>query len=133
MTEKKKKKGDPFKLIHEISHRRDVIADDPERINDYIPFLVNRAFSYHMDTVWYANMMNQNHSMPKDHQYSFYINIVRPKKRFAKWANKNDNAELQLVMEYFGYNTQKALQALTVLSDEDLETIRKRTNKGGTK
>lgn len=132
MTEKKGKTN-PFKIIDDISHKRDVVADDPERLKEYLPFMVNRAFSYHIDTVYFANMMNRYYDLPVNQQYSFYINIVRPKKRFAKWANKHDNAELQLVKEYFGYSDTKALQALSVLSDDDLETIRKRTRKGGTK
>ena len=38
---------------------------------------------------------------------------------------------LDLVKEYFGYSDQKAQDALTILTDEDLEHIRSKLNKGG--
>ena len=38
---------------------------------------------------------------------------------------------LDLVKEYFGYSDQKAKEALTLLTDDDLELIRSKLNKGG--
>jgi len=35
------------------------------------------------------------------------------------------------VKEYFGYSDQKAKDALTLLTDDDLELIRSKLNKGG--
>ena len=51
--------------------------------------------------------------------------------RYAPWlkASKIDN--LELVKEYFGYSDQKAKDALKILSDDDLEYIQDKLNKGG--
>jgi hypothetical protein len=98
---------------------------------DYNAFMVNRSLSYFPDTVGMANEMNIHHHLDNKLQFEFLINIVRPRKRFAKWAKKESGGDLALVKEYFGYNDSKALQALTILSDDDIKTIRKKLEKGG--
>ena len=48
---------------------------------------------------------------------------------FKELISKIDN--LDLVKEYFGYSDQKAKDALNLLTDDDLELIRSKLNKGG--
>jgi len=38
---------------------------------------------------------------------------------------------LELVKEYFGYSDQKAKDALVILTDDDLDHIRSKLNRGG--
>lgn len=98
---------------------------------DYNPFLINRGLSYHHDTVAIANEMNMRHDCPNIMQYEFLLNIVRKKKRFAKWNKKEYESELEAVKEYYGYNDTKALQALKILSNDQIEEIKIKINKGG--
>lgn len=98
---------------------------------DYNPFLINRGLSYHHDTVAIANEMNMRHDCPNIMQYEFLLNIVRKKKRFAKWNKKEHESELEAVKEYYGYNDTKALQALKILSNDQIEEIKIKINKGG--
>ncbi len=72
----------------------------------------------------------QNHLDPKL-QYDFFINIVRPKKRFAPWLRKDKLNSLELVKEYYGYSDEKARVALKILTDEQLNYIAKRMDRGG--
>ena len=43
----------------------------------YVPFVINRSFSYFRDTVIFANEMNINHTLPSRMQYDFYRNMVK--------------------------------------------------------
>ena len=87
--------------------------------------------SGHIDTILLANEMNvQNHLDPKL-QYDFFINIVRPKKRFAPWLRKDKLNSLELVKEYYGYSDEKARVALKILTDEQLNYIANRMDRGG--
>jgi hypothetical protein len=61
------------------------------------------------------------------------INTVRPRKRFSKWFKQADNDDLDAIKEYYGYSNSKALQALSVLSKNELEIIKTTLNKGGSK
>lgn len=97
----------------------------------YNPFMTNRSLSYHNDTIGLANEMNQRHEIDSIMQYEFLLNTVRSKKRYAKWHKKENDGDLDAIKEYFNYSDTKALQALNVLSDEQLKKIKTKLAKGG--
>lgn len=107
--------------------------DDPEVIKSYPPYIINKCLSGHIDAIMFANEMNQYHFLDKQMQYDFYINILRKKKRFAPWLKKESIDNLNIVKEYYGYNTEKAQQALKILTREQIEFIKNRLDKGGKK
>tara|TARA_S200002703_G_scaffold3562_1_gene5088 strand:- start:1097 stop:1501 length:405 start_codon:yes stop_codon:yes gene_type:complete len=106
-------------------------GDDPAWEKNYPPFIINKCMSQHMDTIIFANEMNRYSSLDKKMQYDFFINTVRPRKRFSPWGKKEKVKDLELVKEFYGYSTEKAMQALRVLSSNQLEIIRDKLNKGG--
>ena len=122
----------PFDFINAINLTKKNLFEDPQAEKDYLPFLVNRGLSYFPDTVLYANEMNRNSGIPKDWQFYFFLNTIPKKKRFSKWHKKDaDSDSLTLVKEYFGYSSEKALEALSILSDEQLAMIKEKLYKGG--
>ena len=126
----------PFDYVNSINNGKNLLdeSDDKEVVvKDYNPFMTNRALSYHNDTLMLANAMNQFSHLDKDLQYLFFINTVRPKKRFAKWAKPEKNDDLNTIVEYYGYSYEKAKQVLDLFSNEDLDRMRKKLEKGGVK
>lgn len=99
----------------------------------YIPYVINRSMSYFMDTVMFANEMNQSSDCPQYLQYLFYRYGIRKGRRFSKWHKSEDSKYLDLVKEYYGYSTEKAQAALKLLTDEQLEIIRTKLDTGGRK
>lgn len=98
----------------------------------YSPYVINKAFSNHADSVLFANEMNLHHQMPKKWQHDVLFYGLRKYKRpFTKWAKPNEDENIKDVMIYFQYNRQKAQQAMKILTEEDLMTIRKDMDKGG--
>ena len=75
--------------------------------------------------------MNVNNHLDSILQFDFLLNSIRSRKRFAHWLKASKIKNLDLVKEYFGYSDQKAKDALTLLTDDDLELIRSKLNKGG--
>ena len=128
-------KVNPFDFTNSINQtKKDLMrgtANDKIAEKSYSPFLTNRALSYHNDTVFFANEMNTRHHLDNLLQYDFLLNIVRPKKRFAKWSKKDNDGDVLIVKEYFGYNDTKARQALSILTPEQLTQIRITLQKGG--
>ena len=112
--------------------KNNLIEDDPSIIKDYPPYIVNRCFSGHLDCIFYANEMNIYNSLPKDMQYSFYLNSLRKKKRFSPWIRKDKVSDLECVKKYYSYSDQKALQALKILSKEQIKFIKSKLDTGGT-
>ena len=75
--------------------------------------------------------MNINNHLDNRLQFDFLLNSIRPRKRYAPWLKTSKIKNLELVKEYFGYSDQKAKDALNILTDDDLEHIRSKLNRGG--
>ena len=97
----------------------------------YNPFVVNKSLSFGADTVIPANEMNSRPHIEKRLQFDFLINTIRPRKRFNKWLKADNIEDLEVVKRYYNYNTEKAQQALRILSPEQLNIIKERLNTGG--
>ena len=109
-------------------------TDDETWEKKYPPFVINKCMSMHYDTLMQANEMNGYHFLPKKLQFDFFINSVRKKKRFGgKWLSSSKLKNLDYIKEYYGYSNEKAKTALSILSKEQIETIKKRLDKGGRK
>ena len=120
--------------LNSINHTKENILDnDPLVIKSYPSYIINKCLSSHIDAVLFANQMNINHHLDKDMQYSFYINTLRKRKRFSPWLRKDKIDNIDIVKKYYGYSNEKAMQALKILSNEQLEFIKKRFEIGGTK
>ena len=124
----------PFDYVKAISYtKEDMIVDDITE-KDYNPFIVNRALSMGIDTVLQANEMNQRHHLSKKLQLDFLLNSISKRKRFDKWQKANKSEELDYVRAYYNYSYPKAIAALSVLSNQQIDTIKKKIdNKGGVK
>lgn len=121
----------PWDFTNSISfNKNDLMEEDPSAEKDYLPFIINTSMSYFVDTIEYANSMNMNPHLDNKLQYSYYLNSVRPKKRFSKWAKKVDDENLDAVVKYFGYNRTRAKEVIKLLSPEQIEEM-KRKNEGG--
>jgi len=107
--------------------------DLSEDIGEYPPYIVNKCLSGHIDCIMYANEMNINCRLDKDMQYSFYLNSLRKKKRFSPWLRKDKVTDLECIKSYYGYSNEKALQALKILSKEQIAFIKQRLDIGGKK
>jgi|TARA_A100001388_G_C28634762_1_gene434046 hypothetical protein len=123
----------PFEYLTAINDtKKDVMIDDIAE-KGYNAFMVNRGLSYFNDTVLFANEMNLNAHLDNRLQFDFLINIVRRRKRFSKWMKPETASDVEVVKEYYGYSNEKARQALTLLTPEQIIDIKKKVYKGGTK
>lgn len=103
-----------------------------ENEKDYVPFLVNKALSYHYDCILLANEMNSNPHLDGRMQYDYLINTVRSYRRpFNKWHKLEPDENVEALRVYYGFSTQKAKEALSIISEDDLLTIKKSVSKGG--
>ena len=111
-----------------LNTKKDVLDEEKQ----YVPFVVNRVLSYHYDCIMYANEMNMLPGTDKRMQYSYLLNRVRGYKRpFQKWQKRDSIEALDIVKEYYSFSNEKAKEALAVLTDDQIDELRKRLNKGG--
>jgi hypothetical protein len=124
------KKLSPFDFLNAINYSKERLIVDAETEKQYTPFIVNRGLANSMETVIYANEMNARPHIEKAAQFAFLLKTVTKRKRYDKWAKADVVENLEMVKEYYGYSDQKALEALEILSPQQLEYIR--NTKGGT-
>jgi len=120
----------PFEFIAAINDSKKNIMDSTNE-KEYNAFVVNRSLSYFPDTVLYANEMNINHHIDPKLQFDCYINIIRKKKRCAKWSKPIDIENLECIKEYYKYSNEKAKSVLLLLNDVQIEELKRRIYKGG--
>ena len=124
----------PFEYLNAINMtKQDIMVDDiaEKGYNSFIcKFVLFRIFN---DTVLYANEMNVNHHIDNRLQFDFFINIVRKKKRFSKFMKPETVSDVEAVKEYYGYSNEKAKSALTLLTSDQINELKKKVYKGGRK
>ena len=104
--------------------------EDEGAVKSYPSFIVNKALSSFMDSILYSNEMNKSHFIDNKLQYDFYLNSLKPRKRFAPWVKRETLEHLELVKEYYGYSHNKAITALRILTKSQLDEIKILLNKG---
>lgn len=97
----------------------------------YPHFIVNRALSQFSDTVLIANEINKYPTLDNKMKADFLLNMVKPYRRpFSKWAKKVEPVDLEVVKTYYGYSDAKALEALRVLTPEQINSLKKELDTG---
>jgi hypothetical protein len=119
------------------------ILNAEEQEFKYEAWRTNSSLSNHMDTLFYSNIMNMNYHLRDDMQYAYLFHSVRKAKRYGKKKTEEDKRlekklkeeqdKILLIQDFYKYNQTKAKEVLSVLSEQHLEIIRKRLEKGGTK
>ena len=107
-------------------------SDDTEWEKKYPPFVINRCLSMFYDCIAQTNEMNGYHFLDKKVQFHFFINSIRKKKRFGgKWLTQTKLKDIEYVKQYYGYSNEKAREALSILTNEQVELIKLSQDKGG--
>jgi hypothetical protein len=129
-----KKDNDAFEYIKSVSKTKvDLIknAEIPEEAEKkYVPFLTNKSFSFHIDTIMHANEMNSKHWLFKDAQYRYYLSALRPRDRRSAWFKASKDETLDNIQEFYQCNRTVAKQHIKVLSKENIELINNKVSKG---
>jgi len=122
----------PFDYVNSILQSKKNLIVDEETEKEYNPFMVNRALSYHKDCIMYANEMNRRHHFDKKPQFDFFINTIRSQKRpFAKWIKSEKSEDMECIKQIFNFSHLKAEEAYRLLSKEQIELLKQKTDTGG--
>lgn len=112
----------PFEFIKAISETKEYLWDDFSE-KEYVPFLTGRNFSYFHDTIMYANEVNYYIPPKMHHDYLFFS--IKQRKRYQKWHKKENIDYIDIVMNHYGYNRTRAIEAISILTKEQLVELAK--------
>ena len=116
----------PFDYTKSIDNKTEQLP-----IDDYNAYIVNRALSFGIDTILFANEMNIYNNLDKQMQYDFYYYGVSKKKRYSKWHKREDMKEIDIIVEYYNCSFTKALEYAKILTVEQIIILKERLDKGG--
>ena len=119
--------------VNSVNYTKINLLKENEDIKEYVPFVVNKSMSYHLDAVMFSNEMNRLFHIPPQAQYHFYLNVLSRRKRFSKWEKKEVSSDIELIKQYYNINTTKALEVLELLSKTQIEYIKNKLENCGLK
>ena len=110
-----------------INYTKESLFDTEDEMvqKDYVPYIINRCLSYFPDTILHANEMNKFNHLEKRLQFDYLKHAIRKRKRYSKWLKDETSKDLDLIKRSFNYSNRKAKEALSILSEEDIENIKK--------
>ena len=106
----------PFDFAKQLSSSKEKMDEETFESNKslYIPFLINRSLSYHLDCIFASNELNLIPHLDPKLQYDFYFNIIRKKKRYSKWCKRKYIDELKEISQKYKCNFRKAKDILQI-------------------
>lgn len=121
-----------WEYVDALSHTKDErVLDEPDFDKHYNAFIVNRALSYHADSVLAAEMMNQRASLDPKSQFRFFLNTLRPRRRIAKWVKPTDSGDVATVAEYYEISMKQARVLVSLHTPDQITAMRVCLDKGG--
>lgn len=130
--EHKLAKISPFDFANSINFTKENLIVDERTEKEYNPFIVNRAMGFGKDTIIAGNEMNARPHLDNKLQYDFLRSVIRKAKRYNKWL-KAEEENIEAIQEFFGYSFIKAKEALSILTETEIDLIKLHlnTSKGG--
>jgi hypothetical protein len=124
-------KRNPFDFVKSVSYdKKDIMVDAVEE-NAYAPFLINKSLSYHQDSLFMTNEMNNRSHLDNRLQYVFLLNTLRKRQRFSKWDKPYLSKKIETIKSYYKISTLKAKEYMEVLSDKQVRELKNRMKTGG--
>lgn len=123
----------PFDFVNAITYtKEDMFADEDITMSQYPRYMIDLALSQYEDTVLIANEANRALiNVPPKMHFMFYTNMVDKRKRFSRWAKTVNDEDVKLLMEIFGYSRDKAIEAKSLLTESDMQSLYDQMDVGG--
>jgi hypothetical protein len=106
----------------------------------YSQWRTNVNLSNFHDTIHYANEMNINYHLWDKAHYDFLFHSIRKAKRWfppetkeVKKLREKEQELFDLIQGYYKYNNARTKEALKLLTQDQIDIIRKKQEKGGVK
>jgi len=122
--------ANPFVIIDAINTGKGNLLrqDDPPEYNE---FLTNRAMSQFPDTIFQSYQADLLEDLEPEILMDYYVNSVRPKKRFSKWHKPVKSDDIDFLKNLYSINIKIAGEYLSILTSDQLIQLKEQYNTGG--
>jgi hypothetical protein len=123
---------DVFDFLKSINNTKQHLYEkDPDVDKIYVPYVINKAFSYFLDTALHSNFINSMPHLSKRMQYDYYFYTVKKANRFKKWPKLENVEDVEVIKTFYDCSEKKAREYLQILSKDQIESLRQQLNTGG--
>ena len=77
--------------------------------------------------------MNSRPHIEKKLQFDFFINSIRPRKRFNKWIKAQEVELIEMIRQYYNYSTEQARQVASLFDETQTKLLKQKLERGGMK
>lgn len=130
-VKEKSNKLSPFDFSGAICETKKDLIVDEDTEKQYSPFMVNRQLSYFQDTILFANEMNRHAHLDNKLQFDFLCLGIPKRRRFSKWAKEQKSEDVDLLIRVYQCSREKAKVDLALLTQDQIDAIRRRASTGG--
>ena len=121
-----------FDIVKNIQSSSELLSK--EVVEEFTnPYIMNRAMTFNTDTLFFSDEASMFQNVPSYAHYLFYFYSIEKKKyRPGRWEKKTDPSEnLDAIKEAYNVSTERALEYLDILTEEQIEEIKTKQSKGG--
>lgn len=113
----------PFDITGIINMKSE--HDRDEVIEDYVPWVINRAMSNTFDSMLFAAEMNVYSHLDPDMQFDFYYHGLPKGKRYGKWNKVDATNEtlINILSEVMQINKDLAKRYLALFSEDEKKQL----------
>ena len=104
---------------------------------DYSQWRTNSILAKYNDCTLFVNELNINHNITDKMHYDYLFGSIRKESRWTKAETKKEKTDrekeqdlISLISNYYKYNIVRTKEALKILTVEQIEFIKEKTNKG---
>lgn len=124
--------ANPFEFVNAINYtKQDLFEQEPISESQYPRHIIDLAMSQYPDTILFANEANAMQNVPAHAHFKFYLHLVDKKRRYAKWGKLERDSKIELIMQYYNYNREKAMQVVDLFTDEQMQSLEQKLQHGG--
>ena len=111
--------------LNAINYTKEPLMNTEDEMveKQYAPFVINRCLSYFIDTILYANMMNQHPNVPSSMQFDYLSSSIRKRKRFSRWLKKEMTSDIDTIKEMYNYSDAKAKEVADLFTPEQIKEM----------
>lgn len=124
-----------FDFVNAINKTKEDLwatTENPEKA--YVPFIVNRALSYHPDTVIAASILNERPQLSKRSQFRVLLALVPPAQRWgSSWVKSETDDDEITIAAFHACSRREARLLKPYTTPEMIDAMRAQLERGGDK
>lgn len=118
----------PFDIVKHLNRKTELEFD----IQDYKPWTINRAMSNRLDTLFFAEIMNESPHLSPQMQHDFYFYGLSKMDRYGEWQKSLAiNSHVEMIIKKYQVNQAVAESYYKLMDSDALKQLEESMVTGG--